>query len=130
MVWEVVVMVWEEILGREMAMAWVVVMELEWEDLTGEKEALALKVWRFGLETGSAWSARMSTSPGATSATSVRNLKGMQCQSSKAVEGGAMGAKGGDLEVLQRPGLGTGIAQSRVFTFQKILFIKFSGVAT
>ena len=90
-------MVWEEILGREMAGAWVVVMELEWEDLTREKEALALKVWRFGLETGSAWSARMLTFPGATSATSARSIKAMQCPSCKAL-GGATVARGGALE--------------------------------
>ena len=44
----------------------------------------------------------------------MRSLKGMQCPSSKAVEDGVMGARGGDLEVLQRPGLEIGIAQSVV----------------
>ena len=52
-----------------------------------------------------------------TSATSVRSLKGMQCPSSKVVEGGAMGARGGDLEVLLRPDLETGIAQSKILFF-------------
>ena len=41
----------------------------------------------------------------------------MQCPSSKVVEGGAMGARGGDLEVLLRPDLETGIAQSKILFF-------------
>ena len=123
MEWEVEVMVWE------VASTWEEVV-MEWEHLPGESEVPALEDWRLGLETGSALSARTSTSHGATSATSVRSLKGTQCPSSKAVEGGAMGARGGDLEVLQRPGLGTGIAQSRICTLQRILLIQFSGVAT
>ena len=120
MEWEEEVMAWEEVLGWVVAMAWEEVV-MEWEDLQEESEAPVLEAWRLVLETGSAWNARMSTSHGATSATSVRSQKAMQCPSSRALGplgGGATGAKEGALEVHQRRGLEIGIVQSRFSTFQ------------
>ena len=123
MEWEVGVMAWEEVLG------WVVVAmvweeaDTEWEDLQGESEDPVLVAWRLVLGTGSAWNARMSTSHGATSATSVRSQKATQCPSSRALGplgAGATGAREGALEVHQRPGLEIGIVQSRFPTFQSV----------
>ena len=107
MEWEVEVMVWE------VASTWEEVV-MEWEHLPGESEVPALEDWRLGLETGSAWSARTSTSHGATSATSVRSRKETQCPSNKDLQGVGVVA----LEVLRRLGLEIGIAQSRFSTFQ------------
>ena len=122
MEWEEEVMAWEEVLGWVVAMAWEEVV-MEWEHLPGESEVPALEAWRLGLETGSAWSARTSTSHGATSATSVRSQKATQCPSSRALGplgAGATGAREGALEVHQRPGLEIGIVQSRFPTFQSV----------
>ena len=118
---EVEVMAWEEVLGWVVAMAWEEV-DMEWEDhLQGESEAPVPEAWRLVLETGSAWNARMSTSRGATSATSVKSQKETQWPSSRALgplEGGATGAREGALEVHQRRGPEIGIVQSRFSTFQ------------
>ena len=123
MEWEVGVMAWEEVLG------WVVVAmvweeaDMEWEDLQGESEDPVLEAWRLVLETGSAWNARMSTSHGATSATSVRSQKATQCPSSRALGplgAGATGAREGALEVHQRRGQEIGIVQSRFPTLQSV----------
>merc|ERR1719331_1952969 len=89
--------------------------DMEWEDLQGESEDPVLEAWRLVLGTGSAWNARMSTSHGVTSATSVRSQKATQCPSSRALGplgAGATGAREGALEVHQRRGLEIGIVQS------------------
>ena len=118
-------MAWEEVLGWVVAMAWEEVV-MEWEDLQEESEAPVLEAWRLVLETGSAWNARMSTSHGATSATSVRSQKETQCPSNKDLQGVGVVA----LEVLRRLGLEIGIAQSKILTFKSSLLIFSSSGAT